>query len=81
MFEGARGRKLKTSTLGLGIALPVLLNLPSLLGRKKPEKHHRLRTLLSSALVLYGGYVLRESIVCAGRDSADDPRAYLQHPE
>ena len=33
------------------------------------------------AEALYGGYVLRKSVVHAGRDSADDPRAYLRHPE
>jgi formate-dependent nitrite reductase membrane component NrfD len=80
LFTGKRGSKLKTYTLGLGIALPALLSLPSVLSRK-PPKHHRLRTLLTAALALYGGYVLRESVVEAGRDSADDPRAYLRHPE
>ncbi|MBV9439389.1 MAG: polysulfide reductase NrfD, partial [Candidatus Eremiobacteraeota bacterium] len=81
LFAGARGRKLKTYTLGLGIALPALLTVPSLLARRSPTKPHRLRTLLTSACALLGGYVLRESIVYAGRDSADDPRAYLRHPE
>ena len=81
LFTGKRGSKLKTFTHGLGIALPALLNLGSVLSRKTPKKHHRVRTLLTSALVLYGGYVLRESVVYAGRDSADDPRAYLRHPE
>ena len=80
LFTGKRGGKLKTYTLGLGIALPALLSLRSVLSRK-PPKQHRLRTLLSSALALYGGYVLRESVIEAGRDSADDPRAYLRHPE
>ncbi|MDB5071122.1 MAG: polysulfide reductase [Candidatus Eremiobacteraeota bacterium] len=81
LFTGARGAKLKTYTLGIGIALPALLMLPTLLSRKRPEKHHRVRTLLTAACALYGGYVLRESVVYAGRDSADDPRAYLRHPE
>jgi formate-dependent nitrite reductase membrane component NrfD len=80
LFTGKRGSKLKTYTLGLGIALPALLSLPSVLSRK-PPKHHRLRTLLTASLALYGGYVLREAVVQAGRDSADDPRAYLRHPE
>ncbi|GAC1571072.1 MAG: polysulfide reductase NrfD [Candidatus Elarobacter sp.] len=81
LFTGKRGSKLKTYTLGLGIALPALLNLGSVLSRKPPKKHHRVRTILTSALALYGGYVLREAVVYAGRDSADDPRAYLRHPE
>jgi formate-dependent nitrite reductase membrane component NrfD len=81
LFRGPRGKRLKTWTLGLGIALPVLINLPSVLSRKPAHKPHRLRTLLASALVLAGGYVLRESMIAAGRDSADDPRAYMRHPE
>jgi len=81
VFTGKRGSRLKTFTLGLGIALPALLNLPSVLSRKTPTKHHRLRTILTSSLALVGGYVLRETVVYAGRDSADDPRAYLRHPE
>jgi formate-dependent nitrite reductase membrane component NrfD len=81
LFTGKRGAKLKTYTLGAGLALPALLMLPSLLSRKRPAKLHRVRTLLAAAGALYGGYVLRESVVYAGRDSADDPRAYLRHPE
>lgn len=52
-----------------------------MLSRKPPAKHHRLRTLLTASLGLVGGYVLRESFIQAGRDSAADPRAYLRHPE
>jgi formate-dependent nitrite reductase membrane component NrfD len=81
LFRGMRGKRLKTFTMVLGIALPALINLPSVLSRKPAQKPHRLRTLLTSALVLAGGYVLRESVIAAGRDSADDPRAYLRHPE
>jgi formate-dependent nitrite reductase membrane component NrfD len=81
LFSGARGKRLKTWTLGLGIALPALLNLPSVLSRKPAHRPHRLRTLAASALALAGGYVLRSSMIEAGRDSADDPRAYLRHPE
>jgi formate-dependent nitrite reductase membrane component NrfD len=81
LFAGARGNRLKTWTLGLGIAVPALLNLPSVLSRRPAEKPHRVRTLLASVLALAGGYVLREAMIEAGRDSADDPRAYLRHPE
>ena len=81
LFGGARGAKLRTATLGAGIALPALLTLPSLFSRKRPTKRHRVRALIAAACALYGGYVLRESVVHAGRDSADDPRAYLRHPE
>ena len=65
----------------VGIALPAFMMLPELLSRRRPHKQHRLRTLLAAAAALYGGYVLRETVVYAGRESADDPRAYLRHPE
>lgn len=81
LFTGKRGSRLKTWTLGLGIVLPALLNAPAVLSRKPPAKQHRLRAILTSSLALAGGYVLRESFIEAGRASADDPRAYLRHPE
>jgi formate-dependent nitrite reductase membrane component NrfD len=81
LFGGARGRKLKTYAVGVGIAIPALLSLPSILSGKAHPKPKRLRTLLTAACALAGGYVLRECVVYAGRDSADDPRAYLRHPE
>lgn len=81
LFGGARGSKLKTYTEGLGIALPALLNLGSVLSRKPPQKLHRWKMLLTASLALAGGYVLRESVIMSGRDSADDPRAYLQPPQ
>lgn len=81
LFSGARGNRLKTWTLGLGLAVPTLLNLGSVLARRPSSRPHRLRTTLASALALAGGYVLREAFVMAGRDSADNPHAYLRHPE
>jgi formate-dependent nitrite reductase membrane component NrfD len=80
LFGGKRGRDLKTFTLGLGIAAPALLALPTLFARHA-ERPHRVRTLAAAACALFGGYILRKSVVEAGRDSADDPRAYLRHPE
>lgn len=80
LFDGARGRRLKVSTLGAGIVLPALLMLPSLVLRPPPLPR-RVLALVSAAAALFGGYVLRESVIYAGRDSADDPRAYLRHPE
>jgi formate-dependent nitrite reductase membrane component NrfD len=81
LFKGPRGDRLRTWTFGLGIAVPALLNLPSVLSGRPAHKPHRLRTIVASALALAGGYVLREAFIEAGRDSADDPRAYLRHPE
>jgi formate-dependent nitrite reductase membrane component NrfD len=79
LFEGALGRRLKTMTHGVGIAVPALAVLPGLFGGG-PTRPHRLRSLALAACALAGGYVLRAAVVVAGRASADDPRAYLQHP-
>jgi formate-dependent nitrite reductase membrane component NrfD len=73
MYEGERGEKLRTWTMGLGIAAPVLLNLIPVRARWK--------TLLASALTLAGGYVLRETLIEAGKASADDPKAAARQPE
>ncbi|MDQ2679735.1 MAG: polysulfide reductase NrfD [Candidatus Eremiobacteraeota bacterium] len=73
LFEGARGMRFRTCTLLVGIALPTLLNrLPLCKGSAK--------TLLSGALTLFGGYILRESLMEAGKDSADDPKAAFSQP-
>lgn len=80
-FAGTTGKKLKTYTLGLGIAAPVLMNLSSLLAKRGTAKHHRIKTVLAAGLTLFGGYVLRETIMEAGRASADNARATLRPPE
>jgi formate-dependent nitrite reductase membrane component NrfD len=73
MFGGARGRKLQTYTQVAGIIAPALLGLLPFGGRAK--------TILASALTLAGGYVLRETLIEGGKDSADDPRAASRQPE
>ena len=73
MFEGARGAKLRNVTLLCGIAVPALLNLIQVASRWK--------TLVASALTLAGGYVLRETLIEAAKDSADDPRVASRQPE
>lgn len=73
MFAGARGEKLRTFTQLAGILAPAALNLAPFGGRVK--------TLLASALTLAGGYVLRETLIEAGKASADDPRAASRQPE
>ncbi|GAC1411576.1 MAG: polysulfide reductase NrfD [Candidatus Velthaea sp.] len=72
LFAGAIGTRLKRYTLGGGIAVPLALHLWGAL-RRRPVRGHALRTLLSAALTLAGGYVLRDSLIRAGRTSADDP--------
>ena len=73
MFGGARGQKLRTFTQFAGILGPAVLGLLPFGGRTK--------TLLASALTLAGGYVLRETLIEAGKASADDPRAASRQPE
>ena len=41
----------------------------------------RVLTVLSAAMTLLGGYVLRETLIEAGKSSADDPRAEFAQPE
>jgi formate-dependent nitrite reductase membrane component NrfD len=82
-FGGRIGKKLQTMTVLLGIAAPIAINLPSALRR---DAHPlgtagRLLAIAGAALTLTGGFVLRECILRAGKVSADDPRAYLNHRE
>ncbi len=73
MFEGRRGAKLRNVTAIAGIAVPALLNALPLF--------HRWKTVATSLLTLAGGYVLRETLIEAGKSSADDPRAASRQPE
>lgn len=82
LFTGEVGKKLKTYTLGLGIALPVIANVPAFFGKRKTrDRTPVIETVVVAALTLFGGFVLREAVILAGRASAEDPRAYLRHPE
>jgi len=81
LFTGATGKKFKLFTLGLGIAAPVLINLPALFGKRGTAKHHHVKTLLAAGLTLVGGYMMRQTIMDAGKTSADDARATLRAPE
>jgi len=73
MFAGERGLKLRRYTQLAGILVPAVLGRLPFGGRTK--------TLLASALTLAGGYVLRETLIEAGKNSADDPRAASRQPE
>lgn len=79
MFEGARGERLRTWTIGAGILAPLALNAISLLSRTHKKRPSTFRTLLAGGLVLAGGYILRETLIEAGKASADDPsQAFVQ---
>lgn len=73
MFDHARGRRFRAVTVAGGIITPTVLAILPF--------HARWKTLLASALTLVGGYALRGTIIDAGKDSADDPRAASRQPE
>jgi formate-dependent nitrite reductase membrane component NrfD len=73
MYGGARGRKLRSFTEIGGIIVPALLGRLPFGGKTK--------TLIASALTLAGGYILRETLIESGKESADDPRAASRQPE
>ncbi|TAM61445.1 hypothetical protein EPN52_02555 [bacterium] len=82
LFGGETGQRLRANTLVGGIAVPALLNLASLFTKPSHAgKPNVVKTLIAAGLTLYGGYVLRKSLIEAGRASADDPRAALRQPE
>lgn len=61
---------------GGGLALPLLLQTLTLLGRR-PEKRHTGRGIVISLLVLIGGYFLRRTIIEAGRASTQEAHTTL----
>ncbi len=73
LYEGARGKRLRTYTLLAGIWLPQLLH-------RLPLFKGPFKTLLTGTLTLVGGYILREAFMEAGKDSADDPKAAFRQP-
>jgi formate-dependent nitrite reductase membrane component NrfD len=79
-FEGARGQKLRTYTIGLGLVAPLAL---SVLGGvvKLPRPIDAVRSTVSSVLTLVGGYIFRNELIEAGKASARDPRAAFVQPK
>ena len=78
-FTGERGKKLRTYTFFGGIVAPMAINL---LGSmvKLPKPLDAARSVTASVMTLVGGYVLRESLIEAGKASARDPRAAFVQP-
>jgi formate-dependent nitrite reductase membrane component NrfD len=79
LFRGEIGKQLRSGVALLGIAVPTILNLSSGFANVEHGPAHRGRALLAAGLTLYGGFVLRRSILRAGKKSADDPQAYINH--
>jgi len=79
-FTGKRGEKLRTYTMLAGTLAPMALNL---IGNvvKLPKPLDALRVAAASLLTLAGGYVLRESLIEAGKASARDPHAAFRQPQ
>lgn len=78
-FEGARGKKVRTYTMIAGTLAPMALNVMASM-IKLPKPLDALRVAAASALTLVGGYVLRESLIEAGKDSARDPHVAFRQP-
>jgi formate-dependent nitrite reductase membrane component NrfD len=82
LFDGRIGAQLRTTTELFGIIVPVVLNLPGAFSRgEHTGRAARARTLLAAGLTLAGGLALRRCLLRAGKVSAADPRAYINHRE
>jgi len=80
MYTGPRGERFRALTLMAGLTVPLILN-SSRAVLKVRGTLGRVLTVLSAAMTLLGGYVLRETLIEAGKTSADDPRAAFAQPE
>ena len=80
MFGGERGAQFRTLTLTAGLAVPIAINAFRLVFKPRGSIG-KLLTVASSTLTLVGGYILRQTLIESGKDSADDPRAGFAQPE
>lgn len=79
MYEGALGKRFfNTSILG-GLALPIAINTISLLARPRGYLAKSL-AFVAGIFTLAGGAVFRQTLIEAGKISADDPKAGLAQP-
>jgi len=78
-FEGTRGKRLRTYTIGAGIVAPLALNIVGSFV-KLPKPANALRVAAASVLTLVGGYMLRQCLIEAGKDSARDPHVAFRQP-
>jgi formate-dependent nitrite reductase membrane component NrfD len=79
-FSGARGQKVRAYTVGLGLLAPLALNVMGGIF-KLPKPVDALRSTVASVLTLVGGYVFRQELIEAGKDSAHDSRAAFVQPK
>ncbi len=78
-FEGRAGKRLRDFTILGGIVAPFALN--AIGGAfKLPKSIDALRSIAASTLTIVGGYVLRESLIEAGKLSANDPHVAFRQP-
>lgn len=80
MFTGTCGRRLRNWTFFGGIGIPVAFHLASSLKSRRQEPKAWM-TRLACAATLSGGYVLRETLIEAGKASADDPQLAFRQPQ
>jgi formate-dependent nitrite reductase membrane component NrfD len=73
MYTGTSGKKLSTLTMAIGILGANAVELLPITSKWK--------TVLSTAMTLVGAYNLRDVLIEAGKDSADDPKAAFRQPE
>ena len=79
LFEGRVGKRLRDFTILGGIVVPFALN--AIGGAiRLPKAVDALRSITASTLTLIGGYVLRESLIEAGKLSANDPHVAFRQP-
>lgn len=72
LLTGRTGKLFTSGTIGSGLVLPLLIRLGWRLSRRTTP---RSINIVASSLVLLGGFLLRASVIIAGRTSADDPQA------
>ena len=79
LFSSAQGERLRKYTVRTGILVPFALNL---IGQviPLPKPVNAVRTVISSVLTLVGGYMLRDTMVRAGRTSVNDPQVAFKQP-
>ncbi len=78
-FKGKRGERLRAYTMLAGTLAPIALNVLGIM-TKFPKPLEAMRVIGASFLTLAGGYVLRESLIEAGKDAVRDPHAAFRQP-